>query len=128
MVTPTPPPRRTSLPWTYSLAVLLGLLGLGGAFWWITRDPPEQPLVYTPVDPNQPPALKRDPGLAKDARFHSIAFGEENGVRVVKFRLAENGDEIVVDAATGRFIESRAVPPMMVPPMGKLAAPFMPMM
>jgi hypothetical protein len=62
-----------------------------------------------------------DPGL------HTVSYTIENGTRVVKIKVVETGDELVIDAATGRFIEARPGRPTAPPPMGKFAAPFDPM-
>jgi len=51
----------------------------------------------------------------------------ENGTRVVKIRVVPNGDELIVDAATGRLLETRPSRPTAPPPMGKFIAPFSPM-
>jgi hypothetical protein len=56
--------------------------------------------------------------------FHTVNFTTENGVRVVKIRVVPEGDELIVDAATGRLLESRPSRPTAPPPMGKFAAPL----
>jgi hypothetical protein len=59
--------------------------------------------------------------------LHSVAVTTENGTRVVKIKVVETGDELVVDAATGRLLEARPNRSTAPPPVGKFAAPFDPM-
>jgi hypothetical protein len=59
-------------------------------------------------------------------RFHSVTTTEENGRSVVKLRVAPEGDEIIVDAATGRLLETRPYQPMQ--PIGKMPVPIQPTM
>jgi hypothetical protein len=128
-------PRSTPLHWGYPLAVLTAVLTLGGAYVWLTDGPtPEQhtadslrtTAAPTPIRHLPTPPV---PEAFANYKFHSVIVAEENGTQIVKLRLAEEGDEIIVDAASGKFIEMRPYRPMTVaPPMGKLAAPFAPMM
>jgi hypothetical protein len=55
-----------------------------------------------------------------------VSYTIENGTRVVKIKVVESGDELIVDASTGRLLEARPGRPT-APPMGKFAAPFDPM-
>jgi hypothetical protein len=65
-------------------------------------------------------------GAATGPALHTVAYTVENGTRVVKIKVVETGDELVVDAITGRFIEARPGRPTAPPPRGKFAAPFHP--
>jgi len=111
----------------------------GGAIVWSSRDQ-DPALVQPPLAPTFGPervalaAVESDlvhhrqlpvpqPGLT----FHSVAYTVENGTRVVKIKVVENGDELVVDAATGRLLEARPTRSTAPPPVGKFAAPFDPM-
>jgi hypothetical protein len=47
---------------------------------------------------------------------------------VVKIKIVPEGDELIIDANTGRLIETRPSRPSAPPPMGKFAAPFAPIM
>lgn len=49
--------------------------------------------------------------------LHSIIHGEEDGVRVVRIKLTEGGDEVVVDADTGMFIKKRSADSLNYKPM-----------
>jgi hypothetical protein len=62
------------------------------------------------------------PGLA----LHSVSFANENGTRVVKIRVSPDGDELIVDARTGRLIEARPPRSTAGTPKGRFAAPFVP--
>ena len=70
--------------------------------------------------------LPRPPSV-HDAELHTVAYGVENGTPVVKIRVKADGDELIVDANTGRLLETRPSRPTAPPPMGKFAAPFAPM-
>ena len=128
MTSPTTPRRSRSLHWGYALVALTALLATGGVILWLGDDDPVPEIVNVPPE-LQPPARFPAPDGLANRPFHSMVLAEENGTQVVKFRLVEQGDEIVIDAATGRLIETRPYRPIAVPmPMGKLAAPFAPMM
>jgi hypothetical protein len=40
-----------------------------------------------------------------------VERGVENGVPVIKIVVVPNGDELIVDAHTGRLLETRPAPP-----------------
>jgi len=52
----------------------------------------------------QPPEGAR--GTGKD-NVYSVAYAVENGTPIVKVRVTQSGDEMIVDAATGRLLETR---------------------
>ena len=39
-----------------------------------------------------------------------MTTGVENGVRVIRNQVVAGGDELVIDAATGRLLEARPAP------------------
>ena len=126
---PSPFPRRPlsvlQVGVTIAAAAVFAI-GIGAIVWGL-RDPnpPATPGGFpppsagagrqlpTPVDPSQLP-------------FHTVTFTEEKGRRVVIVRVVAQGDDLVIDAATGRLIETRANRPG--PPQKKGAAPFTPRM
>jgi hypothetical protein len=113
-------------------ATSLMLIG-GGAIIWTHQGedptnaatdasgPPEVPATRLP--PRTIPTPPPDTPLG----LHAITYTVEHGTRVVKIRVVPDGDEIIVDAATGRLLETRPNRPTAPPPMGKFAAPFDPM-
>jgi hypothetical protein len=117
--------------WGVALAAGALLLIGGGAIIWSNqgpdRDPTVSPFVGAPM-PDEVALLKRElPGPPAHLPLHSVAFTVENGTRVVKIKVLETGDELVVDAATGRLLEARPNRPTAPPPAGRFAAPFQPM-
>ncbi|WP_020469885.1 hypothetical protein [Zavarzinella formosa] len=48
--------------------------------------------------------------------LHSFSYGEENGLKIVRIRLVADGDELVLDAVTGRLLESRPARPQVKVP------------
>jgi hypothetical protein len=137
----SPEPSQSSLPWGVALAVTSTLLIGGGAIVWSHRDPPEADLAG---DPGRPPAMTRElpfpiahelaseesgpvPVAASRVQLrmspgpYSVEFGVEHGTRVVKIRVTPEGDELVVDAATGRLLETRPSRTSAPPAAGKFA-------
>jgi hypothetical protein len=128
------PTHASPFPWGLALAASSLLLIGGGAIIWSSQ-PTNGPSPANPFDGGEvaslekpvrlqmalPPAQDGSPGL------HTIAFTVENGTRIVKIRVVPDGDELIVDAVTGRLLETRPSRPTAPPPMGKLAAPFSPM-
>jgi hypothetical protein len=139
MSTPSPRPAPSPLAsWGIALAAGAMLLIGGGTIVWSSREP--DPTLMHP--PAEHPLAAAGPQLAAEAdlvyrsplpvpqpglTFHSVAYTVENGTRVVKIKVVENGDELVVDAATGRLLEARPSRSTAPPPVGKFAAPFDPM-
>ena len=132
MSTPSPRPAPSShVPWGVALAAGTMLLIGGGAI--IMSHQQAVPDLPETALPGAPPfdavaAHKRElPVPPANLPLHSIAFAMENGTRVVKIKVLETGDELVVDAATGRLLEARPNRPTAPPPAGRFAAPFQPM-
>lgn len=125
-----PTVRRTTLPWGYSIAVLAALLLLGGTLLYVTRDEPQRPIPDPPPNYADIEQLKRThPHLdetLKKFNIHSIVVAEEQGRQVVKLRVAAEGDELVLDAATGKLIEARPYhkPHGPMAPIGKTPMPI----
>jgi len=114
------------------LAAFGVILAAGFGLLWLDREP------LTPkIDVNAQfvahagvsTALTDDMPVSTPLTPHSLAMVEENGKSVIKFQLRPDGDEIVLDANTGRFIEARPPSASRIPAAGgKFAAPFAPMM
>ncbi len=134
------PAATSSTSWGIALAAGSLLLVSGGMVVWSARDsdPPGTPpgptdgteavaVAHVPValEPGGPRRALPMPG--PEVTLHSVAFAIENGTRVVKIKVVETGDELVVDAATGRLLEARPSRPTAPPPVGKFAAPFDPL-
>jgi len=90
-------------------------------------DPDQPKFVRTPARILPQPPLEGIAAATGSSGLHTVAYTVENGTRVVKIKVVESGDELVVDAATGRLLETRPGRPTAPPPMGKFAAPFDPM-
>jgi len=127
-------PHRSSLfSWGIALATISLLTIGGGKLIWSQRNAPP---ATTPLNSvaNKPQmvsigvALPPHPVAKYDATLHTITYGVENGTAIVKIRVLAHGDELIVDARTGRLLETRPSMPTAPPPMGKFAAPFAPMM
>lgn len=129
----SPAPRPSPVPWGVALAAASLLVIGGGAVIWAHREQP----AGMPDTPTTPPSGLPSASLRVDqaplplpepgSQLHAVNYGVENGTRVVKIKVTPNGDELVVDAATGRLLETRPTRPTAPPPMGKFAAPFDPM-
>ncbi len=135
MSTLSPRPSSTSATsWGIALAAGSLLLIGGGTLVWSSRDAgpgagTTDPLPVQAVPSTDEAIVPRRglPPLIPEQTLHSVAYAIENGTRVVKIKVVETGDELVVDAATGRLIEARPSRPTAPPPVGKFAAPFDPM-
>lgn len=127
-MTPSPDQnRQTSIPLWVSLTALTLLVAVGGAMIWankadtpaddaggdqkfdprIARLPVNSDLKSFAVD-----IVKPLPPVVLPGNLHSFCFTEENGTKVVKIRVVPDGDEVVIDAKTGRLIETRVTKPM----------------
>lgn len=135
MSTPSPKlPGSSSLYGGAVLAITSLLTILGGVVIWSHREPassgtaevrPPEEIDARPSRALPPPPVLVDPKLAN---LHTIAYAVENGTVVVKIKVVPDGDELIVDASTGRLLETRPSRPTGPPPIGKFAAPFEPMM
>jgi hypothetical protein len=113
--------------WGIALAAVSLLLIAVGTVVWYARDDasfaddksPGEPLMMSQRTPPPMP-----PG---GENIYSMVNATENGTRVVKIKVTPAGDELVVDAQTGRLLETRPSPPTPAPPVAKFAAPFDPM-
>jgi hypothetical protein len=131
----TGPFRSPSLFWGAALIVTSLLTIGGGAIIWSNRDRAPAIAKADPQAANAEPQRSQRflprPEMVVDARttkLHEVAFAVENGTAVVKIKVVAGGDELIVDANTGRLIETRPGRPSAPPPLGKFAAPFAPMM
>src|SRR5215213_11128439 len=98
---PPTSPRPAALPWWLAPTALVVLSAGVVAVLWAFRDPPRD----TPPDPGPAAAPNRKflPEAPESGTLHSVTAGVENGVRVWKIRVTPGGDEMIVDAATGRL-------------------------
>jgi hypothetical protein len=127
-------PRSSSLfSWGLALAATsLLTIGSGSLIWSQRETEPEASAEIGAIQPG--PLEVRFAFLPEVAQekigpsIHTVAYGVENGTAVVRIRVVPNGDELIVDAATGRLLETRPNRPTAPPPMGKFAAPFTPVM
>jgi len=116
-------------------SISLVLVG-GGALIWSNRQPENTgyPSDPKPSESAAPAAMIRTlpplptADVPNAAHLHGVTYAVENGTAIVKIKVIPDGDELIVDASTGRLIESRPSRPSAPPPMGKFAAPFVPMM
>jgi len=122
------------LSWGIGLAAVSLLAIVGGTIAWSQRDEDVAPVtsnefVQAPdvVGTNrflpQPPANTIEAGKNN---VYSVAQAVENGTPIVKIKVTPSGDEIIVDAATGRVLETRPSRPLGPGPMGRAVAPFHP--
>jgi hypothetical protein len=131
---PSPAP-SSPLSWGLALAATSLLLIGGGAIIWTHQGPNAAPVAPTDSDPGGPlsvqmklpPRVVPLPPPDAGTGLHTVTYAMENGARVVKIRVVPDGDELIVDAATGRLLETRPSRPTAPPPMGKFIAPFSPM-
>jgi hypothetical protein len=133
----THPSPMSATSWGIALAAGSLLLIGGGTLVWSVHDAEPAALASDAVSVQamtappslDPPAVSRRPlpRLTPENTLHSVAYAIENGTPVVKIKVVETGDELVVDAATGRLLEARPSRPTAPPPVGKFAAPFDPM-
>jgi len=133
------PVRSSFLSSGLVLAALSLVLISGGVLIWNNRQPAtdapgNQPSVEDGSAPITTPRTSRRPPLPivdevpNQPSLHGVTYGVENGTAIVKIKVVADGDELIVDANTGRLIESRPSRPSAPPPLGKFAAPFVPMM
>jgi hypothetical protein len=63
---------------------------------------------------------------AQTPNVYSVANAVENGTQVIKIKVTPSGDEIIVDAASGRLLETRPDRPTAPAPMGRIMGPIVP--
>ncbi|HEX3150831.1 MAG TPA: hypothetical protein VHR66_22325 [Gemmataceae bacterium] len=61
---------------------------------------------------------------ATKKNVYSVAHAVENGTQVVKIKVTPAGDELIIDANTGRLLETRPNRPPA--PIGRFMAPIVP--
>lgn len=126
------PAPSSHVPWGVALAAGTLLLIGGGALVWSSHGPRPQDasapeFVATPVSDELMVMTRTLPVPPPTVALHPVAYTVENGTRVVKIKVIDSGDELVVDAATGRLLEARPSRPTAPPPAGRFAAPFLPL-
>jgi hypothetical protein len=113
-VSPNSSPSFTS--WGVVLAASSVLMIGAGAVMWTHEPPPPAPmpdgLTAGPLMISKAISPLEAPDAGVGVAFHSVSYTSENGTRVVKIRLSATGDELIVDAATGRLIEARPARPI----------------
>ncbi len=109
--------------WLAPAAVgLLAVVGFG-VYW----SQPDRALDEVPPEAMDLPKRSVPPPFPDQLTgVHSVSTGDEHGVRVVRIQVVPGGDELVVDAATGRLIEARPARPVSPPGKPALFAPFAP--
>jgi hypothetical protein len=131
------PSRPSSFSWGVTLAASSLLLIGGGVVIWKNRasDQATSELLGPISDarpsrqiPLPPPAYPVAVELGIAEGIHAVEHAVENGTRVVKIKVVADGDQLIIDANTGRLLETRPNRPSAPPPMGKFAAPFAPIM
>lgn len=127
------PQSSSIVSWGIALAATSLLTIGGGSLIWNHRQAPSSDVAFTPTSqPPEPRTMTRSlpavPPCEQTAGLHTISYGVENGTPIVRIRVVPEGDEIIVDANTGRVLETRPSRPTAPPPMGKFAAPFSPVM
>ena len=112
-VSPNPSPSITS--WGVVLAASSVLLIGAGAVMWTHEPPPPapppDPLTAGPQMISKSIDLLQAPDVGFGVGLHSVSYTSENGTRVIKIRVSATGDELIVDATTGRLIEARPARP-----------------
>ena len=109
---PSPSPRPARLPWWVVPAAGVALAAGVGAVIWTFRDRPADPAPgagQSGAAPNRN-VVPLPPGGGA-AGLHSVVPAVEHGVRVLKIRVTPGGDELIVDAVTGRLLETRPARP-----------------
>jgi hypothetical protein len=110
-------------------------IGSGAIVWWHREPPPTPPTLGLNPSPGAAVSaateeyshLPSPPPFPVGGNLHTVSYGVENGTKVVKIKVVADGDELIIDAGTGRLLETRPSRPTAPPPMGKFVAPFSPM-
>lgn len=134
----TPTAKSSSIPVGISISCIATLLLAGGVFLWVQKTNeeiaapfPEQPQPR-PMNPTDPVTglptrmmITRDVASVKEltpnipvnlSALHSFSYGEENGVKVIRLQVVADGDIMVIDANSGRLIETRPNRPIVKQP------------
>jgi len=102
----------STFQWLAVIAIVVVPLVVGGASIWSQRmrakSAPDSPAENQTTDRHgnpfpQPPGLI-DPNTNK---LHAVEYAVENDITVIRITAVPNGDVLVVDAQTGRLIETR---------------------
>ena len=143
---------QSSIPLTVAIPALAALFIGGGATIWSLRS---DPTASANLDDKRPSRVSRDeedfritepvplrrkflpprPELLPSNDVHSLRRVEENGTKLILIRLVPGGDELVLEAATGKLIETRPAagnrvetkifaPPMRLPGLRHVVAPM----
>ena len=93
-----------------AVSVVLLLVGVAAVLLYHRPTPPDPPLP--PADMKArfarlPVAPSPEPPAPAGVRLHSVTVAEEEGKRVIKIRATPGGEELVVDAATGKLLAVR---------------------
>jgi hypothetical protein len=75
---------------------------VGASIYWAQTDDPASDQARPPSTRTVPPPIPDGP-----ASVHSVKTDQEHGIKVIRIQVVPNGDELIVDAATGRLIEAR---------------------
>src|SRR5262245_52216892 len=111
MTNPPPSPAEASrLPW-WLIPGVIGVLAVGGVLTWANLPPADFPKSAPFNGSSGPPPGRRmppaRPDVAEHGPVHWVGHGVENGIKVVYIQAVPGGDILVVDATTGRLIETR---------------------
>jgi hypothetical protein len=97
--------RLGGLPW-WLAPVVLGTVVVIVAAWWADRPPADA----GPAALGPPPSAgnRKDlPRLAAGSTLYSVTYQMEHGTKVILIQTVASGDVLVVDAATGRLLDTR---------------------
>jgi len=109
---PTVRPCESALPAWLLLPAAVGLLAGGGvAVSWAYREPPAPAATAS----TRPARVVPLPPPSDERGVYSVTVTVEHGTRVLKVRVTPGGDELVVDAESGRLIEARPHKPASAP-------------
>ena len=129
MSIPSPGSSPAFVSWGLALAASSLLLIGGGTILWsqsaTSSAPPVEPFngqLFVVTKDIQVPHFTPD---GRPTGLHSVSYAHENGTRVVKIRVSPEGDELIVDASTGRLIEARPARDRSRPT-GHIASPAVP--
>ncbi|HKB05834.1 MAG TPA: PepSY domain-containing protein [Gemmataceae bacterium] len=104
---PPSSPRPASMPWWLAPTAIVALAAGAVAAIWAYRDTAPDPQATDPSPAAPSPRKFLPDPKGEPAALHSVTTSVENGVRVWKIKVTPGGDELIVDAATGRLLETR---------------------